>query len=154
ARDGGRWAWRRCARDDPARAGASVRLHVAGLLPLPDGAEIRERHRHAPAADDWVVLIEDYCRRCLLATGDPRDQDAYEAIRRALPSVGYRLTRTGARASDSPVDRVIGRSASKARAVIEILRAESADLGPALRSLVLCDFEEASGTLPSRLTGV
>jgi superfamily II DNA or RNA helicase len=153
-REGAPVSWQRFEHDEPALADAAVRLHVAGLLPLPDGAQVRERHRHEPAADDWVALIEDYCRRCLLATGHPRDQDAYNAIRRALPSVGYRLTRTGARASDSPVDRVLGRSESKARAVIEILSAESADLGPALRSLVLCDFEEASGTLPSRLTGV
>lgn len=153
-REGAQVSWQRFERDESALADAAVRLHVAGLLPLPDGAQIRERHRHTPTAGDWVVLIEDYCRRCLLASGEPRDHDAYEAIHRALPSVGYRLTRTGARASDSPVDRVLARSESKARAVIEILRAESAELGPALRSLVLCDFEEASGTLPSRLTGV
>ena len=58
------------------------------------------------------------------------------------------------RAGESPVDRVLARSESKARAVTEILRAESAELGPQLRSLVLCDFEEASGTLPAQLTGV
>ena len=84
-----------------------------------------------PTADDWVALIGDYCRHCLLASDDPRDEQAYEAIRRALPSVGYRLTRAGVRAGESPVDRVLARSASKARAVTEILRAESAELGTA-----------------------
>jgi hypothetical protein len=46
------------------------------------------------------------------------------------------------------VDRVLARSESKARAVIEILRAEQAELGPQLRTLVLCDFADAPGKLP------
>jgi superfamily II DNA or RNA helicase len=147
-------SWQRFERDEPALADAALRLHVAGLLPLPDGARLREQHRHPPAAEDWVALIGDYCHRCLLPSDDPRDQAAYEAIRRALPSVGYRLTRAGARAGESPVDRVLARSESKARAVTEILRAESESIGPRLRALVLCDFEEAGGTLPARLAGV
>lgn len=154
SREGAQVSWQRFERDEPALADAAVRLHTAGLLPLPDGARVREQHRHPPAAEDWVALIEDYTRRCLLASGDPQDERAYEAIRRALPSVGYRLTRVGVRASDSPVDRVLARSESKAHAVIEILRAESAELGPKLRSLVLCDYEEAGGTVPARLTGI
>ena len=101
-----------------------------------------------------MALISDYSRRCLLASLDPQDEQAYEAIRRALPSVGYRLTRAGARVSDSPVDRVLARSESKARAVIEILRAEQAELGALLRALVLCDFADAPGKLPARLSGV
>jgi superfamily II DNA or RNA helicase len=153
-REGVQVSWQRFERDEPALADAAVRLHTAGLLPLPDGARIREQHRHPPTAEDWVALIGDYCHRCLLAGADPRDKQAFEAIRRALPSVGYRLTRAGVMASETPVDRVLARSESKSRATVEILRAESAELGPALRSLVLCDFEEAGGALPARLTGV
>ncbi|MGE5137185.1 MAG: DEAD/DEAH box helicase family protein [Gemmatimonadota bacterium] len=153
-REGAPVSWQRFERDEPALADAAVRLHTAGLLPLPDGAQVREQHRHPPAAEDWVALIGDYCRHCLLPSEDPRDAAAYEAIRRALPAVGYRLTRAGVRAADSPVDRVLARSASKAQAVTDILIAENADLGPRLRALVLCDFEEASGTVPARLTGI
>ena len=152
--DGGQVSWTRFERDEPGLAAAALRLHTAGLLPLPEGARVREQHRHPPSAADWVALISDYSRRCLLASGDPKDEQAYEAIRRALPSVGYRLTRAGARVSDSPVDRVLARSESKARAVIEILRAEQAELGPRLRALVLCDFADAPGKLPARLAGV
>jgi superfamily II DNA or RNA helicase len=151
---GAQVSWPRFERDEPAMADAALRLHAAGLLPLPEGARLREQHRHGPTAEDWVALIGDYSRRCLLASGDPRDEAAYEAIRRALPSVGYRLTRAGVRAGESPVDRVLARSESKARAVAEILRTESAELGPRLRALVLCDFEEVGGTLPARLAGV
>jgi hypothetical protein len=153
--DGGaQVSWQRFEHDEPVLADAAMRLHTSGLLPLPEGARVREQHRHPPTADDWVALIGDYCHRCLLVSGDPQDERAYQAIRRALPAVGYRLTRVGARAAESPVDRVLARSEGKAQAVTDILRAESVELGPRLRALVLCDFEEAGGTLPAQLTGV
>lgn len=151
---GAQVSWQRFERDEPALAEAAIRMHTAGLLELPEGARVREQHRHPPTAADWVTVIGDYSQRCLRASDDPRDKRALEAIRRALPAVGYRLTRAGVRAGESPVGRVLARSESKAHAVIEILGAESADLGARLRALVLCDYAEASGTLPADLTGV
>ncbi len=152
--EGAQVSWTRFERDEPALAGAAVRLHVAGLLGLPEGARVREEHRHPLTAADWVALIGDYAQRCLLASEDPRDERALGAIRRALPAVGYRLTRAGVRAGESPVDRVLARSESKARAAVEILAAESAELGSGLRALVLCDFEDAGGMPPADLAGV
>ncbi len=143
--EGAQVSWARFEKDEPALADAAVRLHVAGLLDLPEGARVREQHRHPPTAADWVALIGDYTQRCLLASEDPRDERALGAIRRTLPAVGYRLTRAGVRAGESPVDRVLARSESKARAAIEILAAESAELGSRLRALVLCDFQDAGG---------
>jgi len=151
---GAQVSWERFQRDEPALADAALRLHSDGLLPLPDGARLHEQHRRPPSAEDWVALIGDYCRRCLLASGDPRDERAYEAVRAALPSIGYRLTRTGPRAAESPVDRVLARSESKARAAVEILRTEAAELGDGLRALVLTDFAEAGGTVPAALSRV
>ncbi|HEU5389504.1 MAG TPA: DEAD/DEAH box helicase family protein [Streptosporangiaceae bacterium] len=151
---GAQVTWARFERDEPALAAAAVRLHVAGLLGLPEGASVREQHRHPLTAADWVALIGDYTQRCLLPSEDPRDERALGAIRRALPSVGYRLTRAGVRAGESPVDRVLARSESKARAATEILAAESAELGSRLRALVLCDFEDAGGMTPADLAGV
>jgi superfamily II DNA or RNA helicase len=151
---GAQVSWERFQRDEPALADAALRLYSDGLLALPEGARLHEQHRHPPAAEDWVTLIGDYCRRCLLASSDPRDEAAYEAIRKALPSIGYRLTRTGPRAAESPVDRVLARSESKAQAAAEILRAESAELGSRLRALVLTDFAEAGGTVSASLEGV
>src|SRR5690242_7572605 len=142
---GAQVAWTRFERDEPALAAAAVRLHVAGLLDRPEGASVRAQHRHPLTAADWVALIGDYAQRCLLPSEDPRDERALGAIRRALPSVGYRLTRAGVRAGESPVDRVLARSESKARAATEILAAESAELGSRLRALALCDFEDAGG---------
>lgn len=96
ASSGAQVSWERFERDEPALADAALRLHTDGLLPLPEGARLREQHRHPPTAEDWVALIGDYCRRCLLASGDPRDERAYEAVRAALPSIGYRRARPGA----------------------------------------------------------
>jgi superfamily II DNA or RNA helicase len=157
---GAQLSWGHFARDQPALADAALRLHCDGMLPLPDGAAVREQHRHPPTAEDWVALIGDYCKHCLLPGLDAENQDAaaldkaaYEAVRTALPSIGYRLTRAGIRVAESPVDRVLARSASKATAVAEILRAEHSELGDQLRALVLTDFAEAGATIPATLSG-
>jgi superfamily II DNA or RNA helicase len=147
-------SWRRFEAVQPALARAALRLHTAGLLDLPAGARLREEHRRPPAAEDWVALIEDYALGCLLPSGDARDAAAWEAIRRALPSIGYTLTRRGVRAGAAPVDRVLARSGAKAAATVGILADEAAALGDRVRALVLCDFENAGGELPARLRGV
>jgi superfamily II DNA or RNA helicase len=67
--EGAQVSWARFEKDEPALADAAVRLHVAGLLDLPEGARVRERHRHLPTAADWVALIGDYVQRCLLPSG-------------------------------------------------------------------------------------
>ncbi|HEX7162767.1 MAG TPA: DEAD/DEAH box helicase family protein [Trebonia sp.] len=151
---GAQVSWQRFEKDESALADAALRLHTAGLLALPEGARLREQHRHPPDASDWVTLIGDYVGHCLAPSTDPRDMAAREAIRRALPSVGYRLTKTGIRAAESPIDRVLARSESKAHAVTGILGTEDAELGSRLRALVLCDFESAGGMVPADLAGV
>ena len=161
AGSGAQLSWEHFARDQPALADAALRLHCDGLLPRPDGAAVREQHRRPPTAEDWVALIGDYCKGCLVPgmSAENRDaaaldQAAYEAVRAALSSIGYRLTRAGIRAAESPVDRVLARSASKATAAAEILRAEYAELGGQLRALVLTDFAEAGGIVSAALAGV
>ncbi|MEV6107423.1 DEAD/DEAH box helicase family protein [Streptomyces sp. NPDC051940] len=143
--------WHRFEREHPGLAGAALRFHHAGLLALPEGARLREEHRHRPSAEDWVCLLDDYIRRCLRPAGQTA---AVEAVRTALPAVGHTLTARGIRGGRSPVDRVLARSAAKTRAVREILAAESDALGERLRAVVLCDHERATATLPARLTGV
>ena len=152
--EGVQLGWERFERDDPDLARAALRLHVAGLLPLPEGARVREEHRREPDAEDWVALISDYAVGCLAPSEDRRDVSALDAIRKALPAVGWRLTRNGVRAGATPVDRVLARSASKSAAALEILGAESDTLGDRLRAVVLCDFESAGAELPARLVDV
>jgi superfamily II DNA or RNA helicase len=141
-------SWARLEKDEPRLAAAALRMHHAGLLGLPPGARMREEHRHAPSAEDWVELLDDYVAHSLPGAA------TLEAIRRALPAVGYRLTRRGIRAAQSPVDRVLARSAAKTYATVEIAAAEAASLGDRLRALVLCDHERAGARLPGRLHGV
>ena len=147
-------AWSQLEREARPLARAALRLHHEGLLGLPPGARLREEHRRPPTAEDWVALLEDYVSGCLERSQDPRDEAAIGAIRAALPSIGYRLTRRGIRAAQSPVDRVLARSDAKTDAAVEITAAEAAELGERLRALILCDFESASATLPARLAAV
>jgi hypothetical protein len=130
---------------------AALRLHHAGLLALPAGARVLEEHRRPPTPEDWVVLIEDWLAPLLRADDQ---QETVAAVRRALPSVGYVLTKKGIRRGRSGVDRVLARSESKAQAAVELLGIEDRNLGDRLRMLVLCDHERASATLPADLEGV
>lgn len=146
--------WYRFAKDNPALAGAALRFHHQGLLALPEGARLLEEHRHPPDAADWVCLLDDWIRRCLRRSTRPGDRAMTEAVRAALPAVGYQLTARGIRGGRSPVDRVLARSAAKTAAVREILATERDALDERLRAVVVCDHERATATLPADLTGV
>ena len=146
--------WHELERRTPESAAAALRLVHAGLLAMPRGARLREEHRHPPSADDWVALIDDWARGCLLASGEPGDAEIVERIRRTLPGVGYQWTRRGIRRGRSPVDRVLARSAAKADECVEVVAAESASLAERLRLLVVCDHERAAATTPETLDGV
>ncbi|MGH6656484.1 MAG: DEAD/DEAH box helicase family protein, partial [Actinocrinis sp.] len=152
--DGQALPWVMLERQDPKLADAALRLHHAGLLALPPGARVREQHRQSPTAEDWVALLDTYVDECLRRSADERDASAVEAIRKALPAIGYRLTSKGIRAAQSPVDRVLARSDAKTDAAVEIVAAEGAQLGAQLRALVLCDFEQAAASSSARLAGV
>ena len=146
--------WPELVRREPELCAAALRMHHAGLLALPDLAVPTEEHRRDPTADDWVLLVGDWQARHLSRTGDPRDQQVVDAVRRALPAVGYVATKRGIRRGRSPVDRVLARSEAKTTATVAIVSAEHLNLGDRLRMLVLCDHERASATLPVDLRGV
>jgi superfamily II DNA or RNA helicase len=143
ARPGVTISWSRFEREEPALAQAALRYCFADGLPPPAGARLREAHRQPPAAHDWVALIDDYCTHHLRHSADPADAEVWEAVRAALPGIGYRLTRQGVRAATTTVDRVLMLSAGKAAAALDILAAEHRALGPDLRAVLLCDFERA-----------
>lgn len=154
ATDSLRTSWATLEREEPELAAAALRFHHVGLIALPEGAVVREEHRHDPSPDDWIAVLDDYVGTCLLPSDDKRDEALVAAIRAALPGVGYHLTRRGIRRGRSPVDRVLARSDAKTRGAVEIVAAEAASIGDRLRALVLCDHEAASATLPARLRGV
>ena len=118
------------------------------------GARMTEEHRSPPTADDWVLMVDDWLSGHLSKTGVAADEAVVEAVRRALPSVGYQWTKRGIRRGRTPVDRVLARSESKMQGVVQIVGAEHRNLAERLRMLVLCDHERAGATLPADLTGV
>ncbi|WP_110182542.1 DEAD/DEAH box helicase family protein [Nocardioides solisilvae] len=147
-------SWAALARSEPDLARAVLRLHHAGLVRLPTGARLLEEHRRPPTVEDWVLLLQDWLGKQVAPSDDPRDVEALEVVRRALPSVGHQWTRHGVRRGRSGVDRVLARSEAKTTATVEIVATEAAELGSRLRMLVLCDHERASATLPTGLHGV
>ncbi|MCW2757887.1 MAG: box helicase [Nocardioidaceae bacterium] len=141
-------SWAAMLREQPDLCAAALRMHHVGLLALPPGARMDEEHRRAPSADDWMLLVDDWLAR---QTGD----DAVVTdVRRALPAVGFVLTRHGIRRGRTPVDRVLARSESKTTAAVQIVENEIGELGDGARVLLLCDHEVAGATLPADLTGV
>ncbi|WP_374457310.1 DEAD/DEAH box helicase family protein [Nocardioides sp.] len=146
--------WAALAEREPELCDAALRMHHAGLLALPAGARLREEHRHAPTADDWVRLLGDWLLRHVAESDDPADAEVLATVRAALPSVGYQWTRRGVRRGRSTVDRVLARSYAKPGAAAQIIASEHAALGERARVLVLCDHERASATVPVTLDGV
>jgi superfamily II DNA or RNA helicase len=153
-KDGVEVSWQRFESDHPDLALAGLRYCYANQIELPDGARLGEAQRRAPDANDWVALIGDYCVGHLRESADPKDVDAWELIRKSLPSLGYVLSLQGIRSYVSPVDRVLLLSASKGVAAIGILAAESNALGSSLRALMLCDYEVAGSEVVGKLRGV
>ena len=149
-----RTPWPSLVKAAPDLCRAVLRLHHIDMLGLPPGARMTEEHRSPPTADDWVLMVDDWLSGHLTKTGVPTDEQVVEAVRRALPSVGYQWTKRGIRRGRSPVDRVLARSESKMAAVVQIVDAEHRNLAERLRMLVLCDHERAGATLPADLTGV
>ena len=144
----------RIAAKQPALADAALRLAHAGLVRLPDDVARGEAHAHPPTADDWAVLIDDWYDACIVDSVDDRDQDVREALKRALPAIGFQLTRNGIRRGRTAVDRVLARSAAKSAALVEIVAAEHRSLGDRMGMLVICDHEEAAATVSADLAGV
>ena len=146
--------WAALAEREPDLCDSALRMHHAGLLDLPAGARLREEHRHAPSAEDWVRLLGDWLLQHVAESDDPADTEALAVVRAALPSVGYQWTRRGVRRGRSTVDRVLARSYAKPAGAAQIIAAEHAAIGDRVRVLVLCDHERASATVPVALAGV
>ena len=95
-------------------------------------------------AQDWAAILADYGRSALLT--DP-PSPAWEQLRAGMSSVGWTLTRNGARRGQSPVDRVLARSAAKSVAAGFLISQEYLVRGEDLRAIVLTDFENVGRPL-------
>ena len=148
-------SWQTMEKQHPELARAILRVHYdSDLFDLPEGAFLRESDRQAPAVEDWVALIAEYGEQVLARAQDPRDKAAWSNLRRALRSVGWMLTRRGARRGQSAVDRVLMRSAAKADAAVTIVGHERQNRGSGLRACVITDHEKAAATPSARLADV
>jgi superfamily II DNA or RNA helicase len=145
-------SWSHIERTRPELARALVRGAHNTLLALPEGARVRDEHRQAMDAEDWAAILADYGRHALAET-DPPSQ-AWERLRAGMSSVGWTLTRNGARRGQSPVDRVLARSAAKSVAAGLLLFQEHQVRGDRLRAIVLTDFENVGATPSADLRSV
>lgn len=152
--EGATASWVDLERADRDLARAALRLCWTLDGKPPHGATLREQHRLALETADWIALMEAWLREVLLPSEEPTDAAVVERLRRALPAVGYRLTRHGIAAMASVTDRVLRSSGAKPAAVVRILTAEEAVLGDRLRAVVLCDHERAGMDPGMRLRGV
>lgn len=149
-----RVSWSSLAAADPAVANALLRHAHAGEVDLPGGARLRREHRRPPTLEDRMLLVDDWLRRCVAPSDDPRDAEVLAVMRRTLPAVGWVWTRHGVRRGREMADRVLARSEAKSVACVEILHHTVGVLGPRMRTLVLTDHESASSTVPMTLRGV
>ena len=94
----------------PQPCGSTTR----GCSPCPRAHGPARSTGTAPAAEDWVRLLDDWVKHCLRRSEAPGDAAVLEPLKTALPSVGYQLTARGIRGGRSPVDRVLARSAVQA----------------------------------------
>ena len=144
-------SWREREAAEPQLALATLRFAHTGMVPVPDGARLREEHRVAPDATDWAELLAAFSNEVLAVSGDARDARLRTAVRQVLPGLGFTLTRNGLRNATSPVDRVCALSSAKAAAAAHIIDVEHDALGEDLRALVLCDFEQLTAETRSSL---
>lgn len=151
AEDGAAMSWRAFAQVEPELSRAGLRLAAQGLVPLPDGARLREEHRAEPDAQDWAAVLGGYALEQLTPSDDPVDQRLLAEVKAVLPGLGWTLTRRGLRGTTSPVDRVCALSETKASATVQLLAAEHDALGSDLRALVLCDYEDKPAQTGSHL---
>nr|WP_241728396.1 DEAD/DEAH box helicase family protein [Nocardioides zeae] len=149
-----RVSWTSLAAADPAVADALLRHAHAGEVDLPGGARLRREHRRPPTLEDRMLLVDDWLRRCVAPSDDPRDAEVLAVLRRTLPAVGWVWTRHGVRRGREMADRVLARSEAKSVACVEILHHTVGVLGPRMRMLVLTDHESASSTVPMTVRGV
>lgn len=149
-----RVSWTVLRDGSPDLADAVLRLVGAGVVELPEGAYRERDHLRPPSAEDWLLAADDWLRRRVAPSDDPRDVAALELLQRTLPAVGWVWTRRGIRRGRAMADRVLARSEAKSLACVEIAGEVLHHLGERTRLLVLADHESASSTVPMTLRGV
>lgn len=141
---GGSQPWEDFNNQHPLLALAGGRFLLSIGESFPDDLLLPQEAAQPLALDDWAVLLERYALDVLKLSADQDDHRRLEALRRILQPFGFTLTERGLRQGRSPGDLVLTLSEAKDQAVARVLAAEFAALGPRLRAVVICDFEQLS----------
>ena len=104
--------------------------------------------------EEKSLLLEDYALNCLKLSPSPHDAELLASLKSAMKNLGYLLAESGLRRYISPVDRILGLSGSKIRALKTILEAEQQSMNGQLRAVVICDYEKTSATALKQLSGI
>ncbi len=131
---------------EPLLCSAAVKVLQALGAPLPADVLITEEMQGSPTMDDWLTLLERFGLVVLKPSADPGAHALYRELRELLLTFGITLSERGIRHGRSPGDLVLALSEAKDEAVVEILTAEAAALGPPLRAVVITDYERLSAS--------
>ncbi len=129
---------------EPLLGIAAVKALRARQVALPEDVAVVEEMAEPLTVDDWLVLLETYALRVLKVSSEPAQQELYRQLRSRLLSFGITISEAGIRHGRSPGDLVLALSEAKDAAVVQVLRAEAAAMGPQLRAVVITDFERIS----------
>ncbi|MBU1751348.1 MAG: DEAD/DEAH box helicase family protein [Chloroflexi bacterium] len=138
---------------EPALCVAGIKYLLWQEIALPPDIPLIEDMLEPLNVDDWLTLLENFGLRVLTVSAAPDHQDLYRDLRTMLLAFGITISEQGVRHHRSPGDLVLTLSESKDQATIDILRAESEELGDRLRAVVLTDYERMSART-RRLSGI
>lgn len=136
-------------RRRPLFALACLRFLRQIAFPLPEDFPLPQEAETPPTLADWAALLERYGLDELALSPEPQDHVMLRRLRKILLPFGFTLTERGLRQRRSPGDLILTFSESKDEAVANILAAENEALGPALRAVVVTDFERMSSSVQS-----
>lgn len=138
-------AWPSLLANDAPLAVACVRFLCRCGMDLPAGVmpptDLLRGNQAQPTIDDWLTLLERYSLDVLKTSADTADHNRLAMLKRALHPFGLAVTEEGVRHLRSVGDLVLAFSEAKDAAVVRILVAEDAAMGPRLRAVVVTDFE-------------
>jgi hypothetical protein len=149
-----RVGWQTLLSEEFDLAVAGVRFLLAAGSALAEDVEVVPSMRRGPDHRDRMALLREWCLGFLRLSGNREDEATLADLRATLRTLGWSMTETGWRAGSSPIDRVLAYSLSKVQGMVHILTEEAASMGPALRAVVLTDFERTSATALRKLEGI
>ncbi len=146
-RDAGDWS--AFTRRDPTLADHGRVYLASKAIPMPPGVPAPEPQLLAQGltgASLLLPLLDRYIRHGLIRSKSKADHELAEEAKGRLRLYGVQVTESGMRSCASPISRVLAYASAKREALLQILQAEHAALGDAIRAVVVTDFEISAST--------